>query len=264
MMFWIGLFLGCAAAMSLGWAIAVRSGNNGWVDAVWTFTVGLLGLAALALDAAATELTARMTLVGAMVGLWSLRLGSHIVVRTARGKDDPRYARLKEEWGAAWRGRLFWFLQIQTVVAFLLVVAVVFASRRPGSLDLADAAGIAVFLVALFGEATADRQLAAFRSRPHARGAVCDLGLWGRSRHPNYFFEWLIWVAYLPVATGFSLGHPAGLVALVAPVMMYVLLVHVSGIPPLEAHMMRSRGEAFAAYARRVNAFWPGPRRAPG
>nr|WP_272211173.1 DUF1295 domain-containing protein [Marinicella sp. W31]MDC2877058.1 DUF1295 domain-containing protein [Marinicella sp. W31] len=46
--------------------------------------------------------------------------------------------------------------------------------------------------------------------------------------------------------------------SLLAPVMMYWLLNHVSGIPYLEKHMEASRGEAFTAYKSRVNAFFPG------
>ena len=44
---------------------------------------------------------------------------------------------------------------------------------------------------------------------------------------------------------------------------MYWLLVHVSGIPPLEAHMLRSRKDAFRDYQGRVSAFWPPSTRPP-
>ena len=96
---------------------------------------------------------------------------------------------------------------------------------------------------------------------PKNKSKICDVGLWGYSRHPNYFFEWLVWVAFAIIAIA-PVGHyPWGWFGLAAPVLMYVLLVHVSGIPPLEAHMLRSRGDAFRLYQARVNAFWPGPPR---
>jgi steroid 5-alpha reductase family enzyme len=81
------------------------------------------------------------------------------------------------------------------------------------------------------------------------------------SRHPNYFFEWLGWFAYAVIAIAIDLtcSYPWGWLAVAGPVLMYWLLVHASGIPPLEAHMLRSRGDAFRAYQQRVNAFWPGP-----
>jgi steroid 5-alpha reductase family enzyme len=56
-------------------------------------------------------------------------------------------------------------------------------------------------------------------------------------------------------------GYAWGWIALSGPALMYWLLVYASGIPPLEAHMLRSRGDAFRAYQARVNAFWPGPPR---
>jgi steroid 5-alpha reductase family enzyme len=112
-----------------------------------------------------------------------------------------------------------------------------------------------VLAVAVLGEGAADAQLGRFRANPANHGKVCDAGLWAWSRHPNYFFEWLHWLAY-PL---FALGADYGWLALLGPGFMYWLLVHVSGIPPLEAQMLRSRGDAYRAYQRRVSAFIPLP-----
>jgi steroid 5-alpha reductase family enzyme len=92
------------------------------------------------------------------------------------------------------------------------------------------------------------------------RGRVCDQGLWSWSRHPNYFFEWLQWVAYPLLAIELAGGYPWGWIALGGPVCMYWLLVYVSGIPPLEEHMVRRYGAAYRAYQGRTNAFFPGRR----
>ena len=91
---------------------------------------------------------------------------------------------------------------------------------------------------------------------------MCEIGLWRYSRHPNYFFEWLAWMSYPVVAIGLPPTNLYGLIGLAGPAMIYWLLVHVSGIPPLEAHMLKSRGAVFAGYQKRVNAFFPGPRHA--
>jgi steroid 5-alpha reductase family enzyme len=109
----------------------------------------------------------------------------------------------------------------------------------------------------------ADRQLKAFVADPKNKGKVADTGLWSYSRHPNYFFEWLGWFAYVLIALDVFGAYGWWPLALLAPAMMYWLLVHASGIPPLEEHMLRSRGEAFRAYQARVNAFFPGPRKTP-
>jgi steroid 5-alpha reductase family enzyme len=251
------------AVMALAWLVALRTGQSGWIDAIWSFAVGAAGVAAALLPVEGSQaFPERQYLVAGLAAAWSLRLGLHIVARTLRGGDDPRYAQLRREWGEDFPRRLFSFLQIQASAALLLVVAIFAAARNPSpALGFGDFLGLAIMVAAVLGEGLADRQLARFRADPANRGKVCDVGLWGYSRHPNYFFEWLSWLAYVAIAVDFGGGYPWGYAAIAAPLFMYWLLVHVSGIPPLEAHMLRSRPEAFRDYQARVNAFWPGPRR---
>lgn len=257
------LALACAGLMAAAWAIAERTGQSGWVDSIWSCTVGLVGLAAALVPVAgAPGISPRQMLVAGMVGLWAVRLGGHIALRTRGGGDDPRYAALRQQWGENARSQLFWFLQIQAASAFLLVVSILVAARNPApGLTLLDGLGALVLLVAVLGEGVADAQLMRFRADLTHRGKVCDVGLWRLSRHPNYFFQWMGWLAYALIALNGIGPYPWGWLALSGPAFMYALLVHISGIPPLEAHMLRSRGAAFRAYQARVNAFFPGPPR---
>lgn len=254
-----------AAALSLvmagAWLAAERTGNHGWVDTVWSFATGAAGIAACVLPVGEGWMP-RQIAVAILVGGWSLRLGTHILQRTMAGGDDPRYVALRRQWGRAAPQRLFVFLQVQALAALVLVLAVAAAAHAPLPFwRWGDALGIALALAAFAGEAVADRQLARFRSDPAHRGEVCDAGLWGMTRHPNYFFEWLGWLAYPAIAIDWAGAHPFGFGALAAPVLMYALLAHGSGIPPTEAHMLQSRGEKYRSYQQRVNAFWPGPPR---
>lgn len=258
------LFLLLAAtlclAMAAVWLTVSKGARSGWVDAVWSFLVGAAGIAAslAPVDGWAGDWQRRV-IVAIVAGLWASRLGAHIVRRTLHGGEDPRYARLREEWGKSWRSRLFLFLQIQAAAALLLAAAIFLAARNPAPVpQWSDFAGIAVLFIAVFGEGLADAQLARFRANPANKDKVCDEGLWSLSRHPNYFFQWLGWAGYAVTAIGPAGAWGWGWLALIGPVFMYWLLVHVSGIPPLEAHMRRSRGIAFATYADHVNAFWPG------
>lgn len=255
------LAVGLSATMAGAWAVALATGRAGWIDAIWSFAVGLAALPAALLPLGPGQPAARQIAVAALAAAWSVRLGWHIARRTVGGGDDQRYARLREEWGGAFRRRLFLFLQVQAACSFLLVVSVLVAARNPApGWRVGDGVGIALLAAAVIGEAAADRQLRRFRANPQNRGRVCDHGLWAVSRHPNYFFEWLGWLAYAPIAIDPG-GYPWGWIALSGPALMYWLLVYASGIPPLEAHMLRSRGAAFRAYQARVNAFWPGPPR---
>lgn len=256
------LFLAVAAVLSLGmsaaWLAVVRGAKSGWVDATWSFLVGAAGLGVALAPVEGWESEGRASLVAVVAAAWSLRLGLYIVARTQRGGEDPRYATLKEEWGEEWRGRLFGFLQIQAAAALLLATTIFLAARNPADFpNWSDVAGLALLVLAVSGEGLADAQLARFRRDPANRGKVCDAGLWGMSRHPNYFFQWLGWTGYAVIAIGPDGAWPWGWAALAGPAFMYWLLTRASGIPPLEDHMMRSRGAAYADYRKRVNAFWP-------
>jgi steroid 5-alpha reductase family enzyme len=158
-----------------------------------------------------------------------------------------------------------WLLvQKQALVSIPLALAVFLAAHNPGPLRAQDYLAILVFVVAIGGEALADRELRSFRQIASHRAEICQAGLWRWSRHPNYFFEWLGWLGYPLLAIDLSGGYGWGFLALLGPACMYWLLVHVSGIPPLEQHMLRTRGEAFRAWQARTNAFFPGPVRAEG
>ena len=247
--------------MALAFVIRQRTGQSGWIDASWSLGVGVVGFTA-ALWPLGGATSTRQWAVGAAAAIWCLRLGLHIAGRTWRAtQDDPRYRNLIEEWGSDAPRRLFWFLQSQAAVAILLVMAIALAAHNPApGLRVQDSLGLAILVMAVAGEALADRQLRAFKQDPANRGQVCDNGLWAWSRHPNYFFEWLAWTAYPIVAIDLTGAYPLGWLALAAPACMYWVLVHVSGIPPLEAHMLRSRGEAFRAYQARTSAFFPIPK----
>lgn len=259
-LFLAGLAAALSAAMALAWTIARHPGRSGWTDAIWSFAVGGAGIAA-ALAPIGPATGKRAWLVAGLIALWSIRLGSHIAQRASGGEDDPRYAELRREWGNRFAGRLFGFLQIQALAGWVLALSLLAAAHNPApAFAWSDIAGVTLLIVAVAGEAIADLQLKAFRGNPANRRRVCDTGLWGLSRHPNYFFEWLGWCAYAVIAIGPDGRFGWGWIALSGPLLIYWLLVHVSGIPPLEAHMLRSRGEAFRSLQRRVRAFWPIPK----
>ena len=251
-----------AVAMAGAWAVQRATGNSGWVDATWSWATGAAGVAValVPLDGAAPGW--RQWLVAGVMAAWALRLGTHIAQRAANGHEDPRYAAFRRDWGAGFQARMFRFLQIQAGAGFLLVLSVFAAARHPApDLRIADVIAVAIMAAAVLGEAVADAQLRRFRADPANRGLVCEAGLWAWSRHPNYFFEWLLWCAWPVMAWG--VGWPGMALSLVAPALMYWLLVHASGIPPLEAVMLASRGEAFRDYQRRVPAFFPWPPKGP-
>lgn len=261
--------LALSALMALAWYVQSRTRNSGWCDVFWSYEMGLGGvfLALVPWTSSAGSQwhwqapSARQWLVAALVAGWSVRLGTHILKRTLGStSEDPRYAQMRKDWQENFQSRLFWFLQIQALAAFVLVLSVGVAGHNPApGLRLIDALGALVLIGAIAGEGVADTQLKRFLSDKANKGKVCDTGLWSWSRHPNYFFEWLGWLAYPVIAINLAGHWPWGWVALSGPIFMYVLLRYISGVPPLEQHMARKHGGNFHAYAERTSAFFPLP-----
>jgi steroid 5-alpha reductase family enzyme len=244
--------------MALAWMVQRRTGNSGWVDTIWTIAVGLVGAGSALWPIGGTAPNARQWLVAALVVTWSLRLGLHIAVRTAGITDDPRYAAFARDWGLDAPRKMFIFLQNQAFGSIPLVFAIFLAARFPSdALRIEDIIGVLILLSGIAGEALADAQLKKFRDNPANKGRVCDIGLWRWSRHPNYFFEWFGWLAYPVIAI--SPAYAWGWATLLAPLFMYWILVHVTGIPPLEEQMLRSRGERYRDYQSRTSRFFPLP-----
>ena len=112
----------------------------------------------------------------------------------------------------------------------------------------------AMAVVAVLGERVADRQLARFRSNPENKGKTCRTGLWAYSRHPNYFFEWLLWFSFPLLAVGAGWWSAA---AWFGPLLMLTFLFRFTGIPLTERQALRSRGSDYRRYQREVSAFVP-------
>jgi steroid 5-alpha reductase family enzyme len=186
-----------------------------------------------------------------MGGAWSCRLAAHLYFDRVRGKpEDGRYAALRATWGARADRNFFWFFQAQGLLDITLSLPFVALCSRPAPLGAADGVGAAIWFVAVSGETAADRQLAAFRADPANKGKVCRRGLWSWSRHPNYFFEWLHWLAYAAMA-------PADWRVWLSPALMLYFLLRVTGIPATEAQAVKSRGEDYRDYQRTTSMFVP-------
>ena len=249
-------WLGAAVGMAALYVFSMRVRNLGFVDVGWA---GLMAAAALFVGLVAEGSPMARGLVALFGSVWGARLCLHLLHRVLHEEEDGRYRALRGAWGEA-RWRYFLFFQGQAVVVALFALPfVAAASQDKAAPDAWVVAAVAVWLLAMAGETLADRQLAAFRADPANRGRTCRAGLWAWSRHPNYFFEWLHWFAYVLLAVG---GDLFGW-TLVGPVLMFAFLYRVSGIPWTEAQSLRSRGEDYARYQREVSAFFPWPPRRP-
>jgi len=241
-----------AIVMAVLWIWHLRIRNAGIVDAGWTFLVA--GLAVFYAAVGDGE-PARRSAIGWMMGSWGARLGVYILWDRVFGRpEDPRYQTMRLEWGERADRGFFWFFQKQALAAGFFSLPALFPSlNRTPTLSPIEIGAALLWIVGFAGETTADRQLLRFKKNPENRGHTCETGLWRYSRHPNYFFEWVMWVSYALFAS----PSPRGWIAIACPLAMLYLLFRVTGIPPAEAQAIRSRGDEYRDYQRRTSAFVP-------
>lgn len=252
MLFFSALFF-CLIAVSILWLAGERFRNASIIDAAWACLImGCAWYYALNLPVGSPS---RRFLMLMMVTLWALRLSAHIGIRLLHEKkEDVRYTKLREQWGNEQSFRMLRFFWIQAAAAALLSVSFLVVSYNQNSeIHGVEWIGFGLWGIAWLGEAAADYQLAAFKKNPMNKGKTCRTGLWNYSRHPNYFFEWLIWVSFFI----FALGSPHGFWMVFFPVLMLHILRNVTGVPMAEKQSLASRGEDYRRYQSEVNIFFP-------
>ncbi|MBI5085687.1 MAG: DUF1295 domain-containing protein [Acidobacteria bacterium] len=238
--------------MLLLWVLHLPLKNAAIVDAGWA---GGLALLAVIYAVVGGGYPPRALLVASMALLWGLRLALYLLMTRVIGHpEEGRYVQLRREWGGNLPMKFLLFFQFQALLCILLGTPFLLAAlnARP-ALSVLEYAAAGLWLAAFIGELVADHQLAAFKANPANRGRTCRSGLWSYSRHPNYFFEWLIWVSFAL----FALGSPYGYLALVSPLLILFFIFRVTGIPATEAQALRTRGDDYRQYQQTTSAFVP-------
>lgn len=248
------ILIGLGVAMAyffLTWCVSVKINNYGLLDAAWSYGVAILAPIYL-LNSPGDPL--RKWLVAGVGIAWSLRLGTHILVRVLKHHphEDERYETLRKRWPG--KGMFLAFFELQAVIAFIFSLPFLFITFNTETpMGVLDWIGFGIALLALCGEALADHQMSAFKRQAKSRAEICQVGLWNYSRHPNYFFEGLIWIGFFIA----SLSSPYGWITVACPLLMHYFLLKVTGIPLTEEHSLRSKGEAYREYQRTTSAFIP-------
>ena len=233
------------------WIVQIKSKDAGWVDIGWTLGLGTL---VIFLGIAAEGLLTRRIIASLLIGIWAIRLASFIIKdRLFKQEEDSRYQNLRRYWGKKANFKFYFFFTFQSFLVILFSIPFLPIFNNPNPLGIIDFTGIILWLIAFIGEASADKQLRDFKKLPENKFKVCRVGFWDYSRHPNYFFEWLQWIAYVFL----SIGSNEFYLSLIGPIFMYFFLIKVSGVYWVELQAIRKRGDLYKKYQQEVPMFFP-------
>lgn len=248
---------------------------------LWLALTGVWIISLIKRDSSIMDIAFGYLLLALPIGLW-LHLGADprawpLLVMTSLGfgryslyitwrnlphGEDPRYARWRERSGARWWWwSYFQVFLLQGVVLWLWIYPLVAALSSPQALGPWQVAGAAVWCVGFVFEAGGDWQLARFKRRRASRAELLDTGLWGWTRHPNYFGQTAMWWGYGLVA----LASPGGVWGLASLAYITWFMYRGSATSLMERHLQKTK-PGYADYCARVPAFfprWPRPRPTP-
>ncbi len=240
-----------AGLMFVLWLLHLATKNASIVDVGWAASLALLAIV-YALRASGDVV--RSWTIASMAAIWGLRLAAHLLARIVGEPEEGRYVQLRREWKTNLGFKFLIFFEFQAILAVILSLPFLLPTFNESSgLTVVELIAVAVWIVGIAGESVADQQLNRFKSDPSNKGRTCQVGLWKYSRHPNYFFEWLIWTSFAL----FALSSPLGWLGLISPVLILYFLFNVTGIPATEAQALRSRGDEYRHYQETTSAFFP-------
>ena len=230
------------------WARAIK--NNGIVDIFWAFNFLVIAVIIWLL---ADGFEPRKNLVCVLAALWGFRLTTYLAIRVGGHikEEEGRYKQLRLEWNDT---KFFFFFQMQAFSNVMLSIPFFVIALNPEpQISIIEYIGAGMWLLSIIGEGISDFQLAQFKKNPANKGKVCESGLWNYSRHPNYFFQFMIWISVFI----FALPSPYGWISVICPLSIGYLIFKVTGIPMTEEQAVRSKGELYKEYQRTTSAFVP-------
>ena len=204
--------------------------------------------------AAASQPTGAQWLIALMIFIWAARLGSFLLRRIHAAGGDQRFDQIKVS-----PSRFFvaWTLQGTWVVMTSCAAVTAILSPEQPPLGPVYIVGAVMWGTGFTIEVIADRQKSRFRADPANADRFINVGLWARSRHPNYFGEVLLWAGIAVMAIPYLSGTQW--VVMLSPLFVYALLTRISGIPTLARRGQQLWGDDpdYQAYLKNTPTLLP-------
>jgi steroid 5-alpha reductase family enzyme len=205
----IGVMVYCFVAGEL-------TDNKSQVDKLWS----LIPIAYVWIIASYGEYSIRLLIMVVLVAVWGIRLTYNFSrtgafsIKFWEGEEDYRWQVLREkpEFQAKWKWTLFNLFFIsgyQNILILLFTLpALVVLQFNETPLGLLDIIAALIMLFFIVYETIADQQQWDFQTKKYKlinakkpltgdyKKGFLDKGLWALSRHPNYWAEQSIWVAF--------------------------------------------------------------------
>ena len=180
----------------------------------------------------------RRLVVLSLTTVWGLRLGVYIGHRNRGHGEDKRYTALMKSRSGSLVGFVVRKIYgLQGLLMWVISLPIQFAMYQQQPLGSLGHVAIVLWVIGFAFETIGDWQLSRFKADPASSGRIMDRGLWGWSRHPNYFGESCVWVALFLL----SLGTPWGVITIISPIVLVNLLFRYSGKALLETHAANPR-----------------------
>lgn len=234
------------------WTLYLYSKNASIIDTCWSIGIFLCSTSYLLVQQNLEFLSFKTVISWLLLLLWATRLAGFLwLTRVAKNHRDPRYETLSENWKVSKAIGFLFNYMLQGLLMMVIALPFLFiANNHPPHLLIIDYCAIALIVIALIGEGIADWQLHQFKR--NSPGMVCNVGLWNYSRHPNYFFEWLIWFGFCLLGVNSEYGY----LSVLSPLLLLVIFVFITG-PITEQQSLKSRGAAYKHYQQTTSFIIP-------
>jgi len=219
------LALGAFAIQWLAFIPARLFQTERFYDLTGSITYLAVTLAAIS---AATAPSGAQWLIAIMIFIWAGRLGSFLFRRIHAAGGDQRFDHIKV---SSSRFFVAWTLQGAWVVMTSCAALTAILSAEQTAVGVIYVMGAVMWVAGFVIEVIADQQKSRFRADPANAGRFINVGLWARSRHPNYFGEILLWAGIAVMAIPYL--SSTQWVVMLSPLFVYALLTRISGIPTL-------------------------------